>query len=118
MAAPSSALSKSWNDPRVAAGDIPRIAATPGSGLIGVGRHDLTIGTGAERPPDVHGDRVLDEPHAAVAETDVDPAGMEARGVDVVGVAGLGAAVVPAGPPLDRPAPVRRDDGVEHRVAH
>src|SRR3954451_1219963 len=47
---------------------------------IAIGRDDLTLRPRPERPPGLHVDRVLHELHRAVAEEDVDPAGVEARG--------------------------------------
>src|SRR5205814_10416440 len=45
-----------------------------------VGRDDLTAGLGADGPPHGQADRLLDELDMAVAETDVDAAGVAAAG--------------------------------------
>src|SRR3954454_1678922 len=50
------------------------------SSLITIGRDHLSLRPGPERPPGLHVDGVLDEPRRAVAEEDVDPAGVEAGG--------------------------------------
>src|SRR5579863_9143630 len=45
-----------------------------------VGRDDLAAGLGADGPPHGQADRLLDERDVAVAEADVDAAGMAAAG--------------------------------------
>lgn len=47
---------------------------------VAVRADDFGSGTGAERPPGLQANRILDEPHRAVTETDVDAAGVIAAG--------------------------------------
>ncbi len=72
------------------------------------------LAPGAEGPPGLLVDGVLDELDAAVAHQAVDAAGVVATGVGEGGIVRVSAARVPAGPPapLGR---VGRDDRVEHR---
>src|SRR4051794_29630378 len=72
-----------------------------------VGRERLAAGPGRHTPPDSRVDRVLDEADVAVAEEDVDAAGVEAPG-------GLPARVV-IGHAIG-PAVVRRQEVVVERV--
>ena len=63
----------------------PRVNGSPS---IAVGADDLAVGPGAEGPVGLHVDRILDELDAPVPEREVAAAGVVARGVDELRLAG------------------------------
>src|SRR6516165_2275907 len=84
-------------------------------GSIAVRADDLPPGPGAESPPGLLVDRVLDELYGAVAHADVHAAGMEARGVADLGrVRTAARALIAAGAPAAPLLRVWRDDRDEH----
>src|SRR5262249_51769597 len=94
-------------------GRIPAGDRTWGS--IRVGADDLAAGTGAEAPPDVQCDRILDEPDRAVTHHHVHPSGVGAAGTD--GYAFVGQDIVAAVKPAAIEDVVGLLDGVEQGEA-
>src|SRR3954470_2662222 len=82
-------------------------------GSIAVGGDDLAAVSGAQVPVGLEVDRALDASHGAVAQQEVAPAGVVARGVGVLPPREAPAAVAEPAAAPGVLLPVGRDDRVE-----
>src|SRR5262249_49369433 len=102
----------------VGVGFVRRVSSSQRNLSVAIAADKIPVGLGAEGPPDLPVDVVFDEAHGAVAETDVEAAGVHATGAvgeTAIGIVG-GAAVEPAGRERELPV-IRCLNCVEHCVA-